>query len=83
VSPQAIAVLEALDRIATMHGVAMPTVALAWLRGRPGVAAPIASARTLEQLPPLLASATFELDPESTALLDRVSAEVPDAEGIY
>jgi aryl-alcohol dehydrogenase (NADP+) len=82
-SPPALAVLETLDRIATEHGVAMPTVALAWLRRRPGVVAPIASARTIEQLPPLLAAATFELDPASTALLDRVSAEVPDAEGVY
>jgi aryl-alcohol dehydrogenase-like predicted oxidoreductase len=56
--------------------VEMATVAIAWLRGRPGVVAPIASARTVEQLPALLASATFDLTAEETAALDAVSARV-------
>ncbi len=51
-SAEGLAVVEVLDRIATAREVAIPTVALAWLRSRPGVAAPIASARTVEQLPP-------------------------------
>ncbi|MEU8921233.1 hypothetical protein AB0D10_09905 [Kitasatospora sp. NPDC048545] len=34
---------------------------------------PIASARTVEQLPPLLAGATLQLTPEQTALLDAAS----------
>ncbi|MFI7408031.1 aldo/keto reductase [Streptomyces sp. NPDC049627] len=47
-------VLAALDEIAQTHEVPVATVALAWLASRPTVAAPIASARTVEQLPALL-----------------------------
>ncbi|MFJ3214850.1 aldo/keto reductase [Kitasatospora sp. NPDC086801] len=72
--PRGPKVLEALDAVAGEHGVAPATVALAWLAGRPTVAAPIASARTVEQLPPLLAATTLRLTPEQTALLDTASA---------
>ncbi|MFD9890854.1 aldo/keto reductase [Amycolatopsis sp. NPDC059027] len=48
-------VLAALEEVATARGVEMATVALAWLAQQPTVAAPIASARTVEQLPALLA----------------------------
>ncbi|GAB3109271.1 aldo/keto reductase [Streptomyces calidiresistens] len=54
-------VLAALDRVAAAHGVEPATVALAWLADRPGVAAPIASARHIGQLPPLLASLDLRL----------------------
>ena len=51
------------------HGAEIATVALAWLAARPTVAAPIASARTVEQLPALLAVADLELtDAEVSAL---------------
>lgn len=43
-------VLAALDEIAAAHEAPVATVALAWLAARPTVAAPIASARTVEQL---------------------------------
>ncbi|MFD4393873.1 aldo/keto reductase [Kitasatospora sp. NPDC058478] len=72
--PRGPKVLAALDTVAGEHGVAPATVALAWLAGRPTVAAPIASARTVEQLPPLLAATTLRLTPEQTALLDTASA---------
>ncbi|MEV8324129.1 aldo/keto reductase [Kitasatospora sp. NPDC056731] len=72
--PRGPKVLAALDTVAGEHGVALATVALAWLAGRPTVAAPIASARTVEQLPPLLAATTLRLTPEQTALLDTASA---------
>jgi aryl-alcohol dehydrogenase-like predicted oxidoreductase len=65
------AVLAALDEIAAAHGVEVATVSLAWLRLQPTVAAPIASARTIAQLPALLASMTLEL---SAAELDALSA---------
>src|SRR4051794_3688707 len=44
------AVLGALDEIAAAHDATVAGVALAWLLARPRVAAPIASARTTEQL---------------------------------
>ncbi len=47
-------VLDALDEIAAAHDVPVATVALAWLAAQPTVAAPIASARTVEQLPALV-----------------------------
>lgn len=47
-------VLAALDIVAEEQGAAVATVALAWLAAQPTVAAPIASARTLDQLPPLI-----------------------------
>src|ERR1700736_3078993 len=49
-----IRVLAALDEVAAAHNVAVATVALAWLAAQPTVVAPIASARTTEQLPDLL-----------------------------
>ncbi|MGW0967719.1 aldo/keto reductase [Streptomyces sp. NPDC002516] len=67
-------VLAALDEIAGAHGVAVPTVALAWLAAQPTVAAPIASARTVEQLPALLAVADLVLTDEELTRLSRASA---------
>ncbi|MDX3191572.1 aldo/keto reductase [Streptomyces sp. MN03-5084-2B] len=62
-------VLAALDEVARAHGVSVATVSLAWLRQQPTVAAPIASARTPEQLTDLIASVSLELtDAEITAL---------------
>lgn len=43
-------VVAALDEIAKNHNVSLGAVALAWLRANPVVSAPIASARTVEQL---------------------------------
>jgi aryl-alcohol dehydrogenase-like predicted oxidoreductase len=65
------AVLAALDETATAHGTTVAAVALAWLRGRPQVVAPIASARTTEQLEQILPAATLTLTP---AEIDRLSA---------
>ncbi|MFI6442788.1 aldo/keto reductase [Streptomyces sp. NPDC050759] len=67
-------VLAALDDIAESHGVPVATVALAWLASRPTVAAPIASARTVEQLPALLGVAELELTEEEAARLTEASA---------
>jgi len=66
-------VVAALDAVAGSRGASIASVALAWLRSRPGVVAPIASARTLEQLPDLLASATLELTADQIAALDAAS----------
>ena len=66
--------LAALDAAAAAHGVEPAAVALAWLRTRPEVVAPLASARTVEQLPALLASATLELTADEVRALDSASA---------
>ncbi|KQM13501.1 alcohol dehydrogenase [Plantibacter sp. Leaf171] len=67
------ALLPVLDEVASAHGVSVATVSLAWLRSQPTVAAPIASARTVEQLPDLLASATLELSADELAALTAAS----------
>ena len=66
-------VLSALDRIAQEHDAEIATVALAWLASRPTVAAPIASARTVEQLPALVAVAGLRLTEEQLAELTAAS----------
>lgn len=66
-------VLAALDDVASARGAEMAAVALAWLAAQPTVAAPIASARTPEQLPPLLAAAGLTLTAEELALLTEAS----------
>jgi aryl-alcohol dehydrogenase-like predicted oxidoreductase len=71
---EGLGLIDRLDAIAQDHGTAIASVALAWLRSRPGVVAPIASARTLEQLPDLIASATLELTAEEVVSLDGASA---------
>ncbi|MFJ5988051.1 aldo/keto reductase [Lentzea sp. NPDC092896] len=64
-------VLEVLDELAETHETSVAAVALAWLAQQPTVAAPIASARTLEQLSDLLPALTLEL---TQAEVDRLSA---------
>ncbi|MFD8978210.1 MULTISPECIES: aldo/keto reductase [Streptomyces] len=68
------AVLSALDAIAEAHEAEVATVALAWLASRPTVVAPIASARTVEQLPALVASADLTLTEAELTLLTEASA---------
>jgi aryl-alcohol dehydrogenase-like predicted oxidoreductase len=62
-------VLAALDEVAEAHDAQVATVALAWLAAQPTVAAPIASARTPEQLPALLGVADVTLTDEDVEKL--------------
>jgi aryl-alcohol dehydrogenase-like predicted oxidoreductase len=71
-----IAALSALDEVAASHGTTVAAVALAWVAAQPGVAAPIASARTPEQLADLLPFADLELSDDELRLL---SAAAPVA----
>jgi aryl-alcohol dehydrogenase-like predicted oxidoreductase len=73
-TPTGLAVLAALDSVAADRGVGPATVALAWLRTRPNVVAPLASARTVDQLGALLASATLDLTADEVTALDKASA---------
>ena len=65
-----LAVLAALDEVAAAHAVSQAAVALAWLAAQPTVAAPIASARNVEQLDELLPFVTLTLN---SAELDALS----------
>lgn len=77
-SDEGLEVVAALRDIAGAHDVEIASVAIAWLQAQPSVAAPIASARTLEQLPALMASATVALSSDELAALETVSARVPE-----
>jgi aryl-alcohol dehydrogenase-like predicted oxidoreductase len=67
-------VLAALDEVAAAHEAPLATVALAWLAAQPTVTAPIASARTVDQLPALLGVADLKLTDEDLAKLTAASA---------
>ncbi|MFF4350676.1 aldo/keto reductase [Streptomyces sp. NPDC001530] len=67
-------VLAALDEVAQAHDAPIATVALAWLAAQPTVAAPIASARTVEQLPALLGVADLALTAAELTKLTEASA---------
>lgn len=69
------AVLDALDSVAAAHDASVASVALAWLAAQPTVVAPIASARTLDQLPDLLASVTLDLTDDELDALSGASEE--------
>jgi len=71
--PRGPAVLDALDAAAAAHAVPVAAVALAWLRAQPTVVAPLASARTPEQVTDLAASLELELSAEELAAIDAAS----------
>lgn len=72
--PRGERVLAALDGISGRLKVEPGAVALAWLLARPGVIAPIASARSADQVQALLDAATIALDPSEIEELDRASS---------
>lgn len=65
--------LAAVDAVAALHDVSNAEVALAWLMHRPTVAAPIASATSLDQLSEVLDAVHLRLTDEDMALLDDAS----------
>jgi aryl-alcohol dehydrogenase-like predicted oxidoreductase len=67
-------VLGALAQVAEAQGVPMPAVALRWLADQPGVVAPIASGRSVEQLAELLPMQDLVLTDEQRQLLADASA---------
>ncbi|MGO3152604.1 MAG: aldo/keto reductase [Galactobacter sp.] len=69
-----VALLSVLDDVASAHSVSVTAVSLAWLRSRTGVAAPLASARTVEQLGSLFESVSLTLTAEEIAALNAASA---------
>jgi aryl-alcohol dehydrogenase-like predicted oxidoreductase len=72
--PRGPGVLAVLDEIAAGHETTQAAVALAWLAAQPTVTAPIASARTVEQLNGILPMLTLALTDDELRLLSHVSA---------
>jgi aryl-alcohol dehydrogenase-like predicted oxidoreductase len=69
-----VALLGVLDDIATAHETTVGAVSLAWLLAQPTVIAPIASARTPEQLTGLLPFAALQLGEDELARLTAASS---------
>jgi aryl-alcohol dehydrogenase-like predicted oxidoreductase len=67
-------VLATLDELSAQHGAPLAAIALAWLREQPVVGAPLASARTPEQLTDLMAAKDVHLGPDDVEKLDTASA---------
>lgn len=76
-TPAGLRIIDALEEIGDAHGASIAATSLAWLRAQPTVAAPIASARTVEQVPDLLAGARLELREDEIETLNRVSEWTP------
>jgi aryl-alcohol dehydrogenase-like predicted oxidoreductase len=68
-------VLAALEQVAQAQQVPVPAVALRWLADQPTVVAPIASARSVEQLADLLPMQDLVLTDEQRRLLDDASGD--------
>jgi aryl-alcohol dehydrogenase-like predicted oxidoreductase len=71
-------VVEAVARVAEETGASSAAVALAWVRGRPGISSTLIGARTLAQLRANVASLEVELTAGQRAALDEASAPALD-----
>jgi aryl-alcohol dehydrogenase-like predicted oxidoreductase len=71
--PRELAVADAVSTAAQGLGVTPTEVALAWVRDRPGVTAPVVGSRTVAQLRAALASEDLALPDELVRALDEVS----------
>jgi aryl-alcohol dehydrogenase-like predicted oxidoreductase len=74
--PRNVDLLDVLDDVAAEQGVSQTAVALAWLGAQRTVAAPIASARTADQVGDLLASARVRFTPQQLEQLSAPTAPV-------
>ena len=70
-NPRGLKILDALDAVSAELGARPAQVALSWLMAKPTIAAPIASATSLEQLQDLKAATELSLPPEAMQRLDQ------------
>jgi aryl-alcohol dehydrogenase-like predicted oxidoreductase len=66
-------VLAALDTIAARHNATPAQIALAWIMAKPAIAAPIASATSVDQVGELMGALRVELGADDVAALDKAS----------
>ncbi|MBK8082572.1 MAG: aldo/keto reductase [Devosia sp.] len=69
-NPKGLRILAALDAVAARTGAVPSEIALAWVAAQPGVAAPIASATTVEQVKSLARATRLSLSAEDVAELN-------------
>lgn len=60
---ESLAMIARMDKVSRETGATHAQIALAWVLARPGIAAPISSARSVEQLRELLGATTLKLTP--------------------
>jgi aryl-alcohol dehydrogenase-like predicted oxidoreductase len=75
-NPRNLDLLDALDDVAADHGVSVTAVSLAWLAVQRTVAAPIASARTAEQVADLLEAGRVRLTTQDVEQLSATTEPV-------
>jgi aryl-alcohol dehydrogenase-like predicted oxidoreductase len=68
-NPKGLSILAALDAVSARTGAALGEIALAWVAAQPAVAAPIASATSVEQVASLARGARLSLSAEDLKLL--------------
>lgn len=68
------AVVDALKRVASRHGVSVPRIALAWLLAQPAISSVIVAGRKQAHLADNIAASEVSLSDEDLAELDRASA---------
>jgi aryl-alcohol dehydrogenase-like predicted oxidoreductase len=73
-NPEDYRVIDTVSEIATEIGASPAAVALAWVRGRPGVTSTLLGARRMDQFEANLAALDLTLSPEDEARLTEVSA---------
>ncbi|EPD84985.1 hypothetical protein HMPREF1529_01595 [Microbacterium sp. oral taxon 186 str. F0373] len=76
-TPQGLQIIQVLERIGKAHDVSIAATALGWLRAKPTVVAPIASASELSQVADLLDGGRVQLTADEVAELDEVSEWTP------
>jgi aryl-alcohol dehydrogenase-like predicted oxidoreductase len=72
-------VAEDFSELAREAGVHPVTLAVAWVKDRPGITAPIIGARNREQLAASLAAAEYRIPGDLLVELDRISPPPPPA----
>jgi 1-deoxyxylulose-5-phosphate synthase len=76
------AIVDAVGRVADEHGVSRAQVALAWLRSKPVVAAPLVGANTTAQIDDAVASLDVDLTVDEIASLERPYTPRYDFQGV-
>jgi aryl-alcohol dehydrogenase-like predicted oxidoreductase len=76
------AIIDAVGKVAAARGVSRAQIALAWLRGKPVVTAPLVGANTTSQIDDAVASLDVDLTPDEVAALERPYTPRHDFQGV-
>jgi hypothetical protein len=76
------AIIDAVGRVADAHGVARAQIALAWLRSKPVVTAPLVGASSIRQVDDAMASVDIELSDDQMLDVERDYTPRYDFQGV-